>query len=297
MTNELPKYHETFIPILEVLSSGEVIHRNELKRRVQDRYYADLPEDLLSMTTKNGEPLILNRIGWGQSYLGEGSFLFRPDRGMVQITDKGKAILKEGELTLAQLKKDPDYVKRQKKKGESKSLSKDEKQFENATPQDLIDGGVSTLENDTKAEILERLRNVDPYYFEKITLILLKKMGYGEFVETKKSGDGGIDGIINQDQLGIDKIYMQAKRYTKGNVREPDIRNFVGAMSGKTEKGVFVTTSSFDKSAEKKAEDVKEKIILVDGKKLASLMYQYGVGVQVKEVYEIKEIDDDFFEE
>ncbi|MEK9703232.1 MAG: restriction endonuclease, partial [Deltaproteobacteria bacterium] len=152
-------------------------------------------------------------------------------------------------------------------------------------------------EEDIKRELLERLKSIDPFYFEKVILLLLKKMGYGDFVETKKTNDGGIDGIINQDQLGLEKIYIQAKRYSENKVREKEIRNFIGAMSGDTLKGVFVTTSSFDEQATVKARDAHHKIILIDGSKLVSLMYQFGVGVQTRDVYEIKEIDQDFFED
>ena len=118
-------------------------------------------------------------------------------------------------------------------------------------------------------------------------------MGYGDFVETKKKGDGG---IINQDQLGIEKIYIQAKRYSENKVREKDIRNFIGAMSGDTTKGVFVTTSLFDEAAVKKAKEAHHKIILIDGYKLTDLMFQFGVGVQTTSVYELKELDEDFFD-
>ena len=121
-------------------------------------------------------------------------------------------------------------------------------------------------------------------------------MGYGDFIETAKTGDGGIDGIINEDKLGLDKIYIQAKRYGENKVREKDIRNFIGAMSGDTQKGVFVTTSNFDKGAIKKASDAHHKIILIDGIKLVDLMHQYNVGVQIKTVYEVKELDNDFFD-
>jgi restriction system protein len=147
-----------------------------------------------------------------------------------------------------------------------------------------------------KNELLDKLKNIAPYYFEKVVLLLLEKMGYGDFIETSKSNDGGIDGIINEDKLGLDKIYIQAKRYNDNKVREKDIRNFIGAMSGDTTKGVFVTTSTYDDSAVKKAHDAHHKIILIDGKKLVELMYQYGVGTQVKNVYEVKEVDEDFFE-
>jgi len=297
MNNDLPKFHETFIPILETLSSGKILHYNDLRKQVRDKYYSHLPEELLTQKTKTGDLLILNRIGWGKSYLKEANFVCQPKRAMVQITEKGKEILKVGILTLSQLKSDPDYIQRQKDKDKNKLTEETDGQLENSTPQDLIDQGFAILENDIKSELLEKFKNIDPFYFEKVILILLKKMGYGDFVETKKSGDGGIDGIINQDQLGLEKIFIQAKRYTDNKVREKEIRNFIGVMSGDTTKGVFVITSCFDESAIIKAREAHHNIILIDGKKLTNLMYEFGVGVQVKNVYEIKEIDEEFFED
>lgn len=122
-------------------------------------------------------------------------------------------------------------------------------------------------------------------------------MGYGDFIETAKSGDGGIDGIINEDKLGLEKIYIQAKRFNEGKVREKDIRNFIGAMSGDTNKGVFVTTSEFDEKALYKAQSAHHKIICIDGAKLVTLMHEFNVGIQVKNTFEIKQIDEDFFDE
>ncbi len=297
MKDALPKFHETFIPILDVLSSGEVIHYNELRKRVRDKHYSNLPNDLLAQKTNTGDILILNRIGWGKAYLKEAGYLIQPERAMVQITSKGQERLNVGELTLKQLKSDPEYIECQNKKAKNKNeLEAEQQQFENSTPQDLIDRGFSVIEKNNKLELLQKLKEIDPYYFEKVILILLKKMGYGEFVETKKSNDGGIDGVINQDQLGLEKIYMQAKRYSDNKVREKDIRNFIGAMSGDTTKGVFVTTSSFDEAAVQKAYEAHHKIILIDGVKLTDLMYQFGVGVQIRDIYEIKEVDEDFFE-
>jgi len=288
----LPKFYETFIPILEVLSNGEILHYNDLRKRVRDKYYSDLPEELLKKQTKSGDVLILNRIGWGKAYLKQGKFIQQPERAMVQITEKGKKALKKGTLTLKELKNDSDYLVHEKQKKEESK----EENIENATPEDLIDSGFTSIEEQVKSELLERIKNIDPYYFEKIILILLKKMGYGDFIETSKSGDGGIDGIINEDKLGLEKIYIQAKRYNENKVREKDIRNFIGAMSGDTSKGVFVTTSSFDDSAVKKAHEARHSIILIDGNKLIDLMHQYSVGVQIRNIYEVKEIDEDFFE-
>lgn len=259
---ELPKFHETFNPILEILSDGKIIHYRELLKKVLDKYYYDLPKELLDQKTKSGETLILNRIAWGKSYLKKGGYIVYPERGMVQITEKGKKAnadklkLKdiEGESGLM------DFYIEEKTKGIANNV-----EIKNSTPQDLIDSGFSEIEAQVKHELLEKLKTLDPYYFEKVILILLKKMGYGDFIETSKSGDGGIDGIINEDKLGLDKIYIQAKRYDDNKVREKDIRNFIGAMSGDTTKGVFVTTSDFDKGAIQKAHDAHHTIILIGG--------------------------------
>ena len=289
---DLPKFHETFNPILDILSDGKTIHHRELLNLVFDKYYSNLPKDLLEQKTKSGEKLILNRIAWGKSYLKKGGFITYPERGYVQITQKGKdAACKK--LDLPDIENEANFLQFY---SEEKLKVSEKNEIESSSPQDLIDSGISAIESQIKSELLDKLKDIDPYYFEKVVLLLLEKMGYGEFIETSKSNDGGIDGIINEDKLGLDKIYMQAKRYNENKVREKDIRNFIGAMSGDTTKGVFVTTSTFDDSAVKKAHDAHHKIILIDGKKLIELMYQYGVGTQVRNVYEVKEIDEDFFE-
>lgn len=290
---ELPKFHETFNPILDILSNGEIIQYRELIKKVVEKYYSKLPQELLDIKTQSGELLLFNRIAWGKSYLKKGGYIIYPERGMVQITEKGKKVgsvsikLKdvEGESSLI------NFYNEEKTKDETKN-----KEISNSSPQDLIDKGFTEIEAQLKHELLEKLKSIDPYYFEKVILILLKKMGYGDFIETPKSGDGGIDGIINEDKLGLDKIYIQAKKYVDNKVHEKDIRDFIGAMSGDTSKGVFVTTSTFDKGAFQKAHDAHHKIILIDGKKLVELMLQFNVGVQYKFTYEVKEIDDDFFE-
>jgi restriction system protein len=295
---ELPKYHETFVPVLETLNSFESLSSRELASRVRDKYYSNLPKELLDKKTSPGANVLLDRILWGKSYLKMARFLSYPKRGFVQITNKGKQILERGNLTLSELQNDPDFISH---RGSVKTKKDNEVEIENidaenASPQDLIDSGFSTIETEVKTELLEKLKEIDPYYFEKVILILLRKMGYGDFIETSKSNDGGIDGIINQDKLGLEKIYTQAKRYNENKVREKDIRNFIGAMSGDTSKGVFITTSTFDDSAIKKAREAHHSIILIDGAKLVDLIHDYNVGVQVKTTYEVKELDGDFFE-
>jgi len=290
---DLPKFHETFNPILEILINGQIIRHTELVMKVFEKYYSNLSKELLDQKTKNGEPLILNRIAWGKSYLKKGGYIVYPARGMVQITDKGKKYSEE-KLNLKDIDGETnfmDFYVDEKSKGNPNNS-----EIKNSSPQDLIDRGFSEIEAQVKLELLDKLKGIDPYYFEKVILILLKKMGYGDFIETSKSGDGGIDGIINEDKLGLDKIYIQAKRYDDNKVREKDIRNFIGAMSGDTTKGVFVTTSDFDKGAIQKAHDAHHTIILIDGRKLVDLTHQFNVGVQIKATYDVKMLDDDFFE-
>lgn len=293
MDKELPKFHETFNPILDILSDGKIINSRELLNKVVEKYYNDLPQDLLEQKTKSGSPLLQDRISWGKSYLKKGGFVIYPERGMVQITEKGKNSI-NGKLELKDVEGSSNFMNFYAHESDKKGISNDT-EIKNSTPQDLIDSGFAKIEAQVKNDLLEKLKTIDPYFFEKVILILLKRMGYGDFIETSKTGDGGIDGIINEDKLGLDKIYIQAKRYGENKVREKDIRNFIGAMSGDTSKGVFVTTTDFDQGAIKKAHDAHHTIILIDGKKLVDLMHEYNVGIQIKETYEVKELDEDFF--
>ena len=288
---ELPKFNETFLPILDVLKDGQIIKGRDLLRLVEEKYYSNLPEELLQQTTKSGDRLIENRIAWGKSYLKKGGLVHYPQRGFVQITEKGKSASAES-VSLENIQSDVITFYESGNKAQGAKLPVEN----SASPQDLIDSGFEQIEQEIKDELLLKLKEVDPYAFEKIILILLNKMGYGDFIETSKSGDGGIDGIINEDQLGLEKIYIQAKRYNENKVRETDIRNFIGAMSGDTRKGIFVTTSSFDEKAKNKASNAHHTIILLDGSKLVDLMHKYNVGVQTKNVYEVKAIDNDFFD-
>lgn len=286
----LPKFNETFMPILDILSDDTIIHHRELLKLVEEKYYSNLPKELLEKKTKSGDILLQNRIAWGKSYLKKGGFVHYPERGMVQITEKGKKSLNV-DLKLNDVENDfINFYQEESKK------TIDDTEITNSSPEDLIDSGFSTIESQVKGELLDRLKNIDPYYFEKVILILLKKMGYGDIIETKKSNDKGIDGIINKDKLGLEKIYIQAKRFNDNKVREKDIRNFIGAMSGDTSNGIFVTTSSFDNAAIQKAHEAHHSIILIDGEKFTDLMLEYNVGVQVINIYEVKELDEDFFD-
>ncbi|MBK7243983.1 MAG: restriction endonuclease [Saprospiraceae bacterium] len=289
---EIPKFDETFITIIEILKTGKVYKARELIEEVRTKYYSGLTEEQLKQKTKSGDLLIDNRIAWGKSYLKKGGYVSFPERGLVQITERGKN--HSSNLSVRDLENEStlfDFYKQEQQNGI------EENKIVISSPQDLIDEGFNRIESDVKNELLLKPKKIDPYFFEKVVLKLLNKMGYGEFIETSKSGDGGIDGIINEDKLGLDKIYIQAKRFNEGKVREKDIRNFIGAMSGDTNKGVFVTTSEFDAKAVEKARSAHHNIICIDGKKLVTLMYEFNVGIQIKTNYEIKQVDEDFFDE
>jgi restriction system protein len=293
---DIPKFDETFIPILEVLKDGKVYKHRELIEAVKSRFYSNLTEEQLKQKTKSGDLLIDNRIGWGKTYLKKGGYVESHQRGLIQITEKGRN--HPSSLNLKEIENESNllqFYKQEKPINSTKTKINEVTII--STPQDLIDEGFNRIESEVKDELLQKLKRIDPYFFEKVVLKLLKKMGYGEFIETTKSNDGGIDGIINEDKLGLDKIYIQAKRFNEGKVREKDIRNFIGAMSGDTNKGVFVTTSEFDEKAIEKARSAHHKIICIDGQKLVSLMHEFNVGIQIKTTYDIKQIDEDFFDE
>ncbi len=294
----IPKYFETFEPTLKVLSNGASILRRDVPNRILEDGLWSLTDEEKSAKVESGQLHFHNRVGWGISYLKRARMVYQPSRGYVAITEKGKKLLESGKKpTLDLLMSDPDwelYEPRIRIKNNEEIGDID--QF---TPQELVEKGIIELSNNLRSELKDKLYTVDPYYFQSVILVLFQKMGYGDFIETPKSGDGGVDGIINEDQLGIEKIYIQAKRYKDGNkVREPDIRNFIGAMSGDVRKGIFVTTSSFDNGAITKAQnDRNHTIILVDGDKLVELMIKFGIGVQIQKSYEVKTIDEDFFNE
>jgi len=183
MNLELPKFHETFNPILDILSDGKTIHTREMQEKVIQKYYYNLPKELLEEKTKSGEILINNRIAWGKSYLKKGGYIHYPERGHVQITEKG--LSQKSSLTLKDVEDDSNLLnfyteENTKQNKEDSSIEK----IKNASPQDLIDEGFNEIELEVKNELLTKLKNIDPYYFEKVILILLKKMGYGDFIET-----------------------------------------------------------------------------------------------------------------
>lgn len=294
----IPKFDETMLPILKVLEDGQVRNLQDVSDILQDKFFS-LTEDEKRETVSNGYSRFYDRVGWGRTYLKKAGLIKQPERGVVQITKEGLGVLALNlqKIDIPFLERYPSFVAF--KDGAKNKEDIGAAVADKFSPQDMVDIGFNAMLDTLKSDLLEKLQNTNPYFFEKVVLILFQKMGYGDFQETPKSGDGGIDGIISQDKLGLEKIYVQAKRYAdKNKVREPDIRNFIGAMSGTVSKGIFVTTSCFDESAIKKAVDAhNHKIVLINGDQLTDLMIRYAVGVQEKTVYSLKELDNDFFEE
>lgn len=295
----LPKFYETFIPTLQTLSDGQPMLRRDVPEKILELGLWKLSDDERNIRTRTGQPLFHNRVGWGIAYLKRAGFVVQPERGHFTITEKGKSVLESGiPITLDLLESQAEWKAWQPQLRSKAETENDEHSLEQYTPQELVEKAVNQLATNLRAELHQRLYSIDPYYFQSVILILFQKMGYGDFETTPKSRDGGIDGIIYQDQLGIERIYIQAKRYQDGNkVRELDIRNFIGAMSGDVRKGIFVTTSTFDEAAITRARnDRNNTIILIDGDKLVDLLIKFNVGVQIQMTYEVKMIDEDFFD-
>lgn len=307
MNDQMPNWEGFMIPTLEVLSDGIVRHWREFQPLVAER--ANITDEQKNEVLPSGSQLkYQNRIGWGVSFLTNVGALERPKRGHYQITDAGKQLVQlfpDGvkERDIKALGADPNSPIRVYESTGSRAKSVEtasDLDASSMTPIEQVQSGIERIHEEVAVELLERLRGKEPAFFEQAVVDLLLAMGYGGTTGTgnvtQLSNDGGIDGVIDQDILGLNRVYIQAKRYADGNVvGRPDLQAFVGALSGKADSGVFITTSRFSDGAQAYAENVPTRIILIDGKRLTSLMIRYGVGVQVRETYKVVEIDEDFF--
>lgn len=245
-----------------------------------------------------------NRVGWAKSYLKQAGSLEIVRRGVFRITVHGLQVVNDNPqpLNVRYLKRFPEFVvfNAGKPKDESKFIESASVNPE--TPDELIAGGYKQLREALAIELLDRIKSVSPSRFEVLVVELLVKMGYGGTEEDAgrvvgKSGDGGIDGIINEDRLGLDVIYIQAKRW-EADVGRPEIQKFVGALAGnKASKGIFITSSGFSRGAVDYASQVNHRVVLINGAMLAELMMDYDLGVSTKDVYTVKRLDTDYFEE
>lgn len=259
---------------------------------------------------KSGMLRVGNRVGWAMSHLTKAGLIEKVAKATYKATQTGIEFFKKHEgkqIGYRELKQVAGYEeawqsasqRNQQAKQTTPTTSGD---ASDSTPEESIDQAVEEVEANLRAELLEQLLTVDPYRFERVVLDLLFGMGYGGSREeatmvTKKSGDEGIDGIINEDRLGLDVIYVQAKRW-KSTVGRPDVQGFVGALAGKqAQKGVFITTSNFTADAIQFAKGLSQKVILIDGSRLADLMIEHNIGVSTTRTIALKRIDTDYFEE
>lgn len=313
----IPNYQELMLPLLRVLAAaGEDIHLKECTRRVADALNLS-EEDRARMLPSGVQTYIHNRVGWAGSYMKQAGLVEKARRGYWAISDAGRKLLSTNPPTidnkvLATYPSFTDWLQKSREGASAGATPADSEaggQMEflqppadQQTPTEQIEQAHQRLNQTLASELLELMAKMDPYKFEQLVVDLLFAMGYGgsraEAAQvTKKSGDEGIDGIISEDRLGLDVIYVQAKRW-QGTVGRVEIQNFVGALVGKhATKGVFITTSDFHSNATEYARGVHHKVILIGGQRLAELMIEYGVGVSTVRTIAIKRVDSDYFEE
>lgn len=299
----VPDYQTLMLPLLKFFGDGkeysirDAVDKLAVELKLSD---ADLNEKIPSGT----QTLLYNRIGWARIYMTKAGLLEKTRHSVYRITERGQAILAEQPKTINAkfLNRFPEFVEfRQRKSTGAKHSAKNGRQaHDTRTPEEILIDGYIEIRKSLAQELLENVMQCSPSFFERLVVELLVKIGYGGSWEDAaravgQTNDGGIDGIIDEDRLGLDAIYIQAKRW-QNTVSRPEIQKFVGALAGKgAQKGIFITTSSFSEGARKYAQDVNYKVVLIDGNRLAELMMDYDVGVTTVNSYHIKRVDSDFF--
>ena len=250
------------------------------------------------------QTVLVNRVSWARSYLMHAGLLSNPRRGFFTITASGRELLQEGpeRIDVNLLQRYPSFMEFRSRGKVSESSSEGPTQGDSETPEDALATAYQTLRNNLETELLQQIKDSSPSFFEQLVVDLLVKMGYGGSRQEAgraigRSGDGGIDGVIDEDRLGLDVIYVQAKRWDS-TVGRPEIQRFAGALQGqRARKGIFISTSMFSKDAVDYASRIDSRIILIDGDRLASLLVDYNVGVSVAGSYEVKKLNLDYFTE
>lgn len=304
----IPNYQQLMLPLLRVLAdAGAELHVKDCTQKVADSLHL-APEDRSALLPSGRQTYIHNRIGWAGSYLQRAGLVDKARRGHLRITDEGRKLLATNPATVDNklLSRYPSFAEwfrsDARGSGESGDVSRPSEAADEQTPTEQIEQAHQRINQSLASELLDLMGRMDPYKFEQLVVDLLFAMGYGGSREeaalvTRKSNDEGIDGIINEDRLGLDVIYIQAKRW-QNTVGRTEIQNFVGALVGKhASKGVFITTSDFHRNAIEYARTVQHKVILISGRRLADLMIEHNVGVSTVRTITLKRVDSDYFEE
>lgn len=301
----IPDYQKILLPLLQCVGDSQEHSLREVTEVLASHFH--LSEEERKKLLPSGQQAVFdNRVGWSRTHLKKAALIIYTRRGYFKITDLGKTILEQNlsEIDSKFLRQFPAYLE-----FTSGDNSKSNHKAENLpsitefqTPEEILEEGFQQIMKDLSLEVLEKIKTCSPTFFEFLVIDLLLAMGYGgsrkEAGEVVgQSGDGGIDGIIKEDRLGLDVIYIQAKRW-EGTVGRPEIQKFVGALQGKqARKGIFLTTSNFSRDAVEYVKIIDSKVILIDGQRLAKLMIENNVGMRITQTYEIKEIDSDYFTE
>lgn len=305
----IPDYQSAMLPLLR-LAGDEREHkfRDAVEHLAQE--FALTDDERSEMLPSGTAPLFDNRVGWARTYLKQAGLLVSPKRGLFRITERGKALLAKHptRIDVELLDQFEEFrafrTRRREVTADAtpvQAATEDHEAPTSQTPEDQLASAYRRLRSDLELDLLEQVKAVTPAFFERLVIDLLVAMGYGGSRQDAgraigKSGDGGIDGIIKEDKLGLDVIYVQAKRW-EGTVGRPEIQKFAGALQGhRASKGVFITTSGYSREALDYANLINSKIILIDGQQLAGMMIDYNVGVSTVGIYELKKIDVDYFE-
>ena len=295
-----------FIPVLASLRKNGMMHR---RANMEDVAKTEkLTPEELAIKTPKGTGIFRSRVHWAQAFLAQAGAVTRPQRGYLEITERGIKLLEENPQGFKAKKFDefPDYANAwsARSNSEQHAMSDVDTVESEITPQERIETAVGEIESALATDIVQRVRNLSPKFLELVILELLHAMGYGasdtDIEHVGGPGDEGVDGVIHQDSLGLQRIYVQAKRYkADSTIGRPDIQKFVGALSGLgANGGVFITTSTFSSEAREYAnKNLSARIILIDGNEFGQLMVKHGIGVQKRKTYSIVDIDEDYFED
>jgi restriction system protein len=299
----IPDFQTLMLPVLRASANGEVKTSDVVPRLGSELGMTE--EELSELLPSGKQTTFANRVNWAKSYLGKAGLVTLTRRGYFQASERGKQVLAKppARITIKFLEAYPEFMAFRKASSPTTvSPQPDQVNLKDLTPDEVMRSAHAELDESLAAELLSKILAAPPDFFERLVVQLLTAMGYGgSAIEAGKalgkSGDGGVDGVIDQDALGLDRIYVQAKRYTDSKVSSGEIRDFFGSLDRfKATKGLFVTTSTFSPSAKETADLLSKRIVLVDGPLLTRLMIRFDIGCRVEETIQIKRVDEEFFE-
>ncbi len=299
----VPDFQSLMLPMLD-LASDQKEHSLAEARETLSRKLGLSEEDRAQLLPSGHQTVLANRVAWAKVYMQRAGVLTSAKRGHFQISPRGIQVLadKPQRIDIKLLDQFPEFMEFRTKKGEVSATSESAESESTSTPEEVLEAASQRISADLAAELLERVKKSTPSFFERLVVELLLRMGYGGSRREAgqaigRSGDEGIDGVISEDRLGLDTIYLQAKKWAE-TVGRPDVQKFVGALHGKrARKGVFLTTGSFSAEAREYVSHIDPKVVLIDGRQLVELMIDHDLGVATSATYRVKRIDSDFFGE